>query len=73
MQERVARVEQGMDHQSELTRNGFALVEPRYEQVGKRFEQVEKHFGQVDKRSDRIDKRFEQIDGWARTMIGFAI
>ena len=31
VQERVARVEQGMDHQLELMRNGFALVETRFE------------------------------------------
>ena len=55
MQERVARIEQGMDHQLELMRNGFALVETHFEQVDKRFEQV-------DKRFDQIDKRFEQID-----------
>jgi archaellum component FlaC len=62
VQERVARVEQGMDHQLELMRNGFALVETRFEQVDKRFEQVDKRFEQVDKRFDQIDKRFEQID-----------
>ena len=58
VQERVVRVEQGMDHQSELMRDGFALVEPRFEQVDKRFEQVDKSF-------DQIDTRFQQIDGWA--------
>jgi septal ring factor EnvC (AmiA/AmiB activator) len=62
VQERVARIEQGMDHQLELMRNGFALVETRFEQVDKRFEQVDKRFEQVDKRFDQIDKRFEQID-----------
>ncbi len=31
VQERVARVEQGMDHQLELMRTGFALVETRFE------------------------------------------
>ena len=62
VQERVARVERGMDHQLELMRNGFALVETRFEQVDKRFEQVDKRFEQVDKRFDQIDKRFEQID-----------
>ena len=62
VQERVVRVERGMDHQLELMRNGFALVETRFEQVDKRFEQVDKRFEQVDKRFDQIDKRFEQID-----------
>lgn len=62
VQERVARIEQGMDHQLELMRNGFALVETQFEQVDKRFEQVDKRFEQVDKRFDQIDKRFEQID-----------
>ena len=62
VQERVARVERGMDHQLELMRNGFALVETHFEQVDKRFEQVDKRFDQIDKRFEQIDQRLGAND-----------
>lgn len=54
VQERVARVEQGMDHQLELMRTGFALVETRFDQIDKRFEQIDQRLGANDDRFDYL-------------------
>lgn len=58
-------------------RNGFALMEQKFEQVDKRFEQVDKRFEQVDKRFDdlihQMDKRFSFLQwffGIALSIIG---
>ena len=61
VQERVVRVERGMDHQLELMRNGFALVETHFEQVDKRFDQIDKRFEQIDQRLGANDDRFDYL------------
>jgi DNA anti-recombination protein RmuC len=62
LRERRVRVEEALNHQRELMREGFAQMERRFEQVDKRFEQVDKRFEQVDKRFEQMERRFEQID-----------
>jgi len=60
IRERIVRVEESLERQSALMRQGF-------EQVEKRFEQVEKRFEQVDKRFEQMDKRFEELRGDMKT------
>ena len=64
--ERIVRIEESLAHHIELTRQGFAEMNRRFEllldQTNKRFEQVDKRFEQIEKRFEQIDKRFEQID-----------
>ena len=64
--ERIVRIEESLAHHIELTRQGFAEMNRRFEllldQTNKRFEQVDRRFEQVDKRLEQIEKRFEQID-----------
>ena len=62
MLERVVKVEESIERQQALMRQGFENMEKRFEQVDKRFEQVEKRFEQVDKRFEQVEKRFEQVD-----------
>ncbi|MFW6338033.1 MAG: hypothetical protein ACOC25_03835, partial [Alkalispirochaetaceae bacterium] len=54
MLERVVKVEESIERQMALMRQGFDNIEKRFEQVDKRFEQV-------DKRFEQVDKRFEQV------------
>ncbi|SDW62909.1 hypothetical protein [Thiocapsa roseopersicina] len=61
LRERMARVEEELNHQRELMRRGFDQVERRFEQVDKRFDQVEKRFEQVDKRFEQVDRRFDEL------------
>ena len=68
--ERIVRIEESLAHHIELTRQGFAEMNRRFEllldQTNKRFEQVDKRFEQIDKRFEamqiQIDRRFEQVD-----------
>ncbi len=62
LRERMVRVEEALNHQRELMREGFAQMERRFEQIDKRFEQVDKRFEQMERRFEQIDKRFEQVD-----------
>jgi chromosome segregation ATPase len=61
LRERMVRVEEALNHQRELMREGFAQMERRFEQVDKRFEQMERRFEQIDKRFEQVDKRFESM------------
>ena len=68
--ERIVRIEESLAHHIELTRQGFAEMNRRFEllldQTNKRFEQVDKRFEQIDKRFEamqiQIDRRFEQVN-----------
>jgi len=66
IRERIVRVEESLERQSALMRQGFEQIDKRFEQVDKRFEQVDKRFEQVDKRFEELredtNKRFEQVD-----------
>ena len=62
IRERIVRVEESLERQSALMRQGFEQAEKRFEQMDKRFEQVDKRFEQVDKRFEQVNKRFEQVD-----------
>ena len=62
IRERIVRVEESLERQSALMRQGFEQIEKRFEQIEKRFEQIDKRFEQIDKRFEQIDKRFEQMD-----------
>jgi septal ring factor EnvC (AmiA/AmiB activator) len=62
MLERVVKVEESIERQQALMRQGFDNMEKRFEQIDKRFEQIDKRFEQIDKRLDQVDKRFDQVD-----------
>jgi len=53
IRERIVRVEESLERQSALMRQGFEQVEKRFEQTEKRFEQM--------------DKRFEELRGDMKT------
>ena len=54
LRERVVRVEKGLDHQRELLKNTFHVVEKQIEQIEKQFEQRNKSFRQVDMGSGSV-------------------
>ena len=54
MLERVVKVEESIERQQALMRQGFDHMEKRFEQIDKRFEQVDKRFEQVDKRFEEL-------------------
>ncbi len=62
MLERVVKVEESIERQQALMRQGFDNMDKRFEQIDKRFEQIDKRFEQIDKRLDQVDKRFDQVD-----------
>ena len=71
LRERMIRVEEELKHQRELMRQGFAMMDKRFEeilhQLDKRFDAVDKRFEemqhQLDKRFEAVDKRFETMQG----------
>ena len=62
LQERLIRVEEALSNQIELTRQGFAAMEKRFDSIDKRFEAADKRFEATDKRFEATDKRFEAVD-----------
>ena len=60
--ERMVRVEESIERQQALMKQGFDHMERRFEEIDKRFEQIDKRFDQIDRRFEQIDRRFEQID-----------
>ena len=62
MLERVVKVEESIERQQALMRQGFDNMDKRFEQIDKRFEQIDKRLEQIDKRFDQVDKRFDQVD-----------
>jgi len=70
LRERMVRVEEELKNQRELMKQGFDLMDKRFQEMRtdmlNRFEQVDKRFEQMDKRFETtqasMDKRFEQID-----------
>ncbi len=62
LRERIIRVEESLERQLALMKQGFEFMERRFEQVDKRFEQMERRFEQVDKRFEQMERRFEQVD-----------
>ena len=71
LRERMIRMEEELKHQRELMRQGFAMMDKRFEeilhQLDKRFDAVDKRFEemqhQLDKRFEAVDKRFETMQG----------
>jgi predicted RNase H-like nuclease (RuvC/YqgF family) len=75
-EERVALLEERMDHQVEMLadlraefhafrnemREELATIRRYFEQIDRRFEQVDRRFEQVDRRFEQVDRRFEQVD-----------
>lgn len=61
MLERVVKVEESIERQQALMRQGFDNMDKRFEQIDKRFEQIDKRLEQIDKRFDQVDKRFEEL------------
>jgi len=65
IRERIVRVEESLERQSALMRQGFEQIDKRFEQVDKRFEQVDKRFEELredtNKRFEQVDKRFEEL------------
>ena len=51
-----------IDKLAEITANGFAGVDKRFDAVDKRFDAVDKRFDAVDKRFDAVDKRLDGVD-----------
>jgi methyl-accepting chemotaxis protein len=74
LRERMVRVEEELKNQRELMKQGFDMMDKRFEDmlvsIDKRFEDVlgsiDKRFedmqGSMDKRFEQVDKRFEQVD-----------
>jgi tetrahydromethanopterin S-methyltransferase subunit G len=62
LQERLIRVEEALSNQIELTRQGFAAMEKRFDSIDKRFEAADKRFEATDKRFEAVDKRFDAVD-----------
>ena len=58
IRERIVRVEESLERQSALMRQGFEQIDKRFEQVDRRFEELRedigKRFEQVDRRHGRI-------------------
>jgi hypothetical protein len=52
------RVEEELEAQRELMREGFAQMDKRFEILQG---SIDKRFEQVDKRFDQVDKRFEDM------------
>ena len=88
IRERIVRVEESLERQSALMRQGFEQIDKRFEQVDKRFEELRedtnKRFEQVDKRFEelredtnrrfeQVDRRFEQVDKHFGRVYGFFI
>lgn len=61
LQERLIRVEEALSNQIELTRQGFAAMEKRFDSIDKRFEATDKRFEATDKRFEVVDKRFDAV------------
>ncbi len=63
LRERMVRVEEELKNQRDLMKQGFDLMDKRFEEMR---EDMNKRFEQVDKRSEEmredINKRFEQVD-----------
>jgi hypothetical protein len=68
--ERMIRVEEELKNQREIMKQGFDLMDKRFEDMylymDKRFEAVDKRFEDIfrymDKRFEAVDKRFEAVD-----------
>ena len=54
LQERLIRVEEALSNQIELTRQGFAAMEKRFDSIDKRFEAADKRFDAITLRMDRF-------------------
>lgn len=69
LHERIVRVEEELKHQRELMRQGFELMDKRFEELredmNRRFEAVDKRFEglreDMNRRFEAMDKRFEAI------------
>ena len=52
LRERMVRVEEELNHQRELMREGFAQMDKRFEHVDKRFESVQQDIRNLQQRMD---------------------
>nr|VFJ51968.1 MAG: Peroxiredoxin [Candidatus Kentron sp. FW]VFJ60189.1 MAG: Peroxiredoxin [Candidatus Kentron sp. FW] len=62
LRERMAKMEEELEHQRESIDQGFERTEKRLEQIEKRINQTDKHAGQIEKRIEGIDTHFKTLN-----------